>query len=111
MMSGMRFVIDPDPRRFAEVVGPFLDGRIGCNILATILLGVLEGGSGGPSPVMARGVDAPAGTAAAIAAAWVSATGGSTQLRTRMAFHALEAVTDPPPDRSRSSAAGRLGPD
>ena len=42
MMPGMRFVIDPDLRRFSEVVGPFLDGRIGCNILATILLGVLE---------------------------------------------------------------------
>jgi hypothetical protein len=55
----MRFVIDPDPRRFSEVVGPFLDGRIGCNILATILLGVLEGGSGGPSPVM---ISPPAST-------------------------------------------------
>jgi GNAT superfamily N-acetyltransferase len=54
----MRFIIDGDPGRFADAVGPFLDARIECNILATILRGVLDGQFTKRAPVLARGIGA-----------------------------------------------------
>ena len=62
----MQFVTEPDPRRFSEIVGPFLDARIECNILATILLGLLDGNPPPAAPVLVRGVDA-SGDVAAVA--------------------------------------------
>jgi hypothetical protein len=54
----MRFIINGDPRRFAETVGPFLEARIECNVLATILRGVLNGQFTKRAPVLARGIGA-----------------------------------------------------
>jgi RimJ/RimL family protein N-acetyltransferase len=57
------------------------------------------------------GVNADAHTARAIAAAWAALTGGRSRLRTRMAMHVLDAVTDPPRPAAgelRQSAPGDL---
>jgi predicted GNAT family acetyltransferase len=136
----MEFVFDRDPAEFAAAVQPFLDAHIECNILATVLLGALEGRPIEPptlargldeqgevvaaalrlppwpmlcselDPVAAdllmgiwlehdselRGVNSPAPTGRALAAAWERRTGGRADCRTSMALHVLEAVTDPP---------------
>ncbi len=52
----MRFVLGSDAREFAGRVRPFLEARIECNVLATVLLGVLEGRYADPAPVLAQGV-------------------------------------------------------
>jgi RimJ/RimL family protein N-acetyltransferase len=46
-----------DPAEFAERAGSFLEARIECNILATVLWGALEGRFGDRSPLFAYGVD------------------------------------------------------
>jgi RimJ/RimL family protein N-acetyltransferase len=46
-----------DPAEFAERTGSFVEGRIECNILATVLSGALEGRFGDRSPLFAYGVD------------------------------------------------------
>ncbi len=52
----MRFVVDADVRGFARRVGPFLESRIECNVMSTVLLAVLEGRYAHPAPVLAWGV-------------------------------------------------------
>jgi uncharacterized protein len=53
----MRFVVESDARELAGRVRPFLEARIECNVLATVLLGVLDGRYAKPAPVLAFGVD------------------------------------------------------
>jgi hypothetical protein len=50
------FVLGSDARAFADRVLPFLEARIECNVLATVLLGVLDGRYADPAPVLAYGV-------------------------------------------------------
>ena len=53
----MRFVLTRDPTEFAARTEPLLSERIECNVLATVLMGVLAGTRPGSSPVFAYALD------------------------------------------------------
>lgn len=144
----MQFVIERDPGRFAPRVQALLDSDPANNVMATVLLGLLDTEQLDPGSVFASGADetgvvraaafrvpprpmlctgldegtapdlldawlaadprpaginALAGTARLVAREWERRTGGRARVRTRMALHALEVVTDPP-----RPATGRL---
>ena len=143
----MRFVIERDPRRFASRVGALLAADPANNVMATVLLAILDGPPAEPPlfatgtdeagvvraaafrvpprPMLCTGLDEPAaaallkawltedphpaginavaGTARLVAREWERRTGGHAGVRTRLALHALEVVTDPP-----RPASGRL---
>jgi len=52
----VRFVVTRDPKEFAERAERFLAARVECNVLATILLNVLDGVYADASPVFAYGL-------------------------------------------------------
>jgi len=53
----LKLVLTRDPAEFAERAGPFLEERIECNVLATVLSGALEGRFGDTSPLFSYGLD------------------------------------------------------
>jgi predicted GNAT family acetyltransferase len=54
----VRFVIEHDPGRFAPRVRPLLESDPANNVLATVLLGILDGRPADPPPLFASGADA-----------------------------------------------------
>ncbi len=54
----MRFTLTSDPGEFAQHAGPFIEGRLECNVLATVLFTVLDGFGSSPErpPRFAYGV-------------------------------------------------------
>lgn len=52
----MRFVLTRDPAEFAARTERLLSERIECNVLATVLMGVLDGTRGDSSPVFVYGL-------------------------------------------------------
>jgi RimJ/RimL family protein N-acetyltransferase len=52
----MRFVLTRDPHEFAEHTRGFIEPRLDCNLLATVLTGVLDGFRGATAPVFGYGV-------------------------------------------------------
>jgi uncharacterized protein len=53
----MLFVLTRDAREFAERVSPFLEQRIECNLLATVLVTVIDGVHAAVVPLFAYGLD------------------------------------------------------
>ncbi len=53
----MRFHLTPDPDEFALQVGPFIEPRLECNVMATILESARDGMYAGSKPVFAYGLD------------------------------------------------------
>ncbi len=56
MMSPVRFVLTRDPQEFAARTERLLSGSLECNVLATVLMAVLEGSHREPPPVFAVGL-------------------------------------------------------
>jgi predicted GNAT family acetyltransferase len=52
----VRFALSRDPEEFAARTGRLLSGSLECNVLATVLTGVLEGAHRDPPPIFAVGV-------------------------------------------------------
>lgn len=55
--SSVRFVLTRDPHEFAERTRAFIEPRLECNLLATLLTGVLDGFPRASTPVFGYGVD------------------------------------------------------
>jgi predicted GNAT family acetyltransferase len=53
----VRFVLTRDPEEFAAHAGAFLEGRVECNVMATVLIRTRRAGALAQSPLFARGVD------------------------------------------------------
>jgi len=53
----LKLFLTRDPAEFAERAGRFVEDRIECNILATVLSGALDGRFGERSPLLAYGLD------------------------------------------------------
>ena len=52
----MRFHLTPDPEEFAHQVGPFIEPRLECNVMATVLESVRAGMYASGRPVFAYGL-------------------------------------------------------
>jgi GNAT superfamily N-acetyltransferase len=61
IIRGVRFVVTKNAEQFARRAGPLLEGRIECNLLATVLANVLDRGGGytDSAPVFAWGLEGP----------------------------------------------------
>jgi predicted GNAT family acetyltransferase len=58
-MPAVRFVLTRDAEEFAEHAGGLLSAGLECNVLATVLMTVLEGAHRDPPPIFALGVAQP----------------------------------------------------
>ncbi len=102
----MTFVLTTDALQYRDRVWGFLESRLECNVLATVLLAVLDGRYEDVQPRFAYRLDergdvigaalrTPPATARALAAAWRQRTGGTTTHGLSMAMHSLQEVLDP----------------
>jgi predicted GNAT family acetyltransferase len=57
-MPDLRFVLTRDAEEFAERTEGLLSARLECNVLATVLMTVLDGSHGDPPPLFAIGITA-----------------------------------------------------
>lgn len=57
-MPGLRFVLTSDAEEFAKRTERLLSARLECNVLATVLMTVLEGSHRDPPPIFAIGITA-----------------------------------------------------
>jgi predicted GNAT family acetyltransferase len=55
-MPALRFVLTRDAEEFAERTQELLSARLECNVLATVLMSVLEGSHRDPPPIFAVGI-------------------------------------------------------